>query len=187
MENRPKREFEIAAPQLPFEEIVRPQVEMEDIYAVQALVMGYIRLRARTKRSDYDDKKYRMAMLERETDDLDTMYDGSRDKSMSCKVQKKRPDQWRMLVSFVETLNTEQTDASNVRRTYRFDWLRNGNRQAWYEEKRRSYRGSGQDIEVLDTHPITSPECLELQDEMLQVSESVNPISSDSIFMPRIR
>ncbi len=182
------RELEIHQPQLPYEFIREPQLDMVDIFAVQSLVMGYLLRRARTTRNDATERKYRLAMLDNETLGPDQVaYDGSHDTYLSCKVQKIRHDQWRMLVSFLETYNTEDTKSLNHRQTYLFDWLRNGNRQAWFTDTTRHRSDEGLYLKVNATHPITSEACLQLQDRMLAVSQAANPIETTSILIPNLQ
>lgn len=177
----------------PRSELIRPQLEMADIFAVQALVMGYIRLRARSKKNDYDDKKYLMAMLDEaeSVDDAENFYNGSQDTYMTCRVHKPLHDQWRMTVRFLHEINTKERASTNVSETYRFDWLRNGNRQAWYEAIRRTDvmidDSQIDEIQILERHPITSNECEKLQQRMVEVCESVNPLSQQSILVPKMR
>lgn len=91
-----------------------------------------------------------------------------------------------MLVSFLEVANVRELNQTNTREMYRFDWLNNGNRQAWYTSVTKQRQEEGLYVQVNATHPITSDECLRLQDRMLEVSEAVNPITSDSIMVPRL-
>lgn len=182
------RELEIALPQWPIDLIREPQLEIEDILAVQSLMMGYLRKRARRPRTDQETKSHYLTMLDysNEADDPDEMYDGSIDTYMSCKVQKRDYNQWRMLVSFLEVANVRELNQTNTREMYRFDWLNNGNRQAWYTSVTKQRQEEGLYVQVNATHPITSDECLRLQDRMLEVSEAVNPITIDSIMVPRL-
>ena len=181
------RELEIALPQWPIDLLKEPQLEIEDILAVQSLMMGYLRKRARRPKTVQETRSHYLTMLDvdSECDNPDEVYDGSTDTYMTCKVQKRDYNQWRMLVSFLETTNVKQLNQTNTRELYRFDWLNNGNRQAWYTSVTRQRQEEGLYVQVNATYPITSDECLRLQDRMLEVSESVNPITSDSILIPR--
>lgn len=183
------RDSTIALPQWPIDMIKQPQLEMADIYAVQGLIMGYLRRRARHTRHDISENKYLFAMLDRDYDNnnVKTIYDGSRDSYMVCKVQKVSRDQWRMVASFLTMTNTKATKEVNCRDLYRFDWLENGNRQAWYSSTFRHRTSEGLFMKVNDSHPISSDECIELQDRMLEFSQAVNPISSQSIMVPSIK
>lgn len=180
------RELEIALPQWPIDCIREPQLEIEDILAVQGLLMGYLRKRARKPRHNDATKSHYLVMLDHDgADDTDEVYDGSTDTYMTCKVQKNRPDEWRMLVSFLEVVNTEATNLTSTRELYRFNWLDNGNRQAWYTSVTRQRLDEGLRVQVNATYPINSDECLRLQNRMLEMSQAVNPLTSDSIFVPQ--
>lgn len=91
-----------------------------------------------------------------------------------------------MLVRFLETHNTEEAFATNRRQTYFFDWLRSGNRQAWFTDVLRRRTDEGLYYQVNATSPVDSDACLELQNQMLAVSQKANPISSNSIFVPNL-
>lgn len=119
-------ELKIALPQIPHEFLLTAQVSIEDILAVQSLAMGFLRMRARTQRRNPQLKRYGFVMLDKGGLDEADVYDGSTDTYMGCFVQKVHPDQWHMLVSFLDTTNTEATKAQNTRRMYIFDWLRSG-------------------------------------------------------------
>ena len=179
------RELEIALPQWPIDMIREPQLEIEDIFAVQSLLMGYLRKRARSPRSNHEARSHYITMLDGGNGATDEAYDGSVDTYMTGKVQKRTMHQWRMLVSFLEVVNTEETSKINTRELYRFDWLSNGNRQAWYSSVTKQRLEEGLLVKVNDTHPVSSDESLALQDRMLEVSEAVNPITSDSLLVPR--
>lgn len=189
-ESRYIRELEIALPQWPVEMIKDPLLEIEDILAVQSLTMGYLRTRARTKKHDLAAKNYGFAMIDRGNSDNDAegVYDGTSDTYMSCLVRKIQHDQWRMSVSMLDVVNTEMTKKTNIRRMHRFDWLKNGNCQAWYTETLKTQLGksAGVSVQILKNHPISSKDCINLQNEMLAVSERANPISSESIYVPEV-
>jgi hypothetical protein len=59
--------------------------------------------------------------------------------------------------------------------------MRSGKRQA---EIFRKYEGAGQTVQVLATHPVSTPAVIALQNEMLEISQRVNPMSSQSIYAP---
>lgn len=181
------RELEIALPQWPIDFIREPQLEIEDILAVQGLLMGYLRKRARKPRYNYETKSHYLVMLDHDgPDETDEVYDGSTDTYMTCKVQKNRPDEWRMLVSFLGIVNTEATNMISTREMYRFNWLSNGNRQAWYTSvTRRCLDEDLSSVQVNAARPIDSDECLQLQNRMLATSQAVNPLTTDSIFVPK--
>lgn len=61
------RELEIAPPQFPKDLIREPRLDMSDISAVQALVMGYLRKRARTKRAVPLERKHLLTILDSQT------------------------------------------------------------------------------------------------------------------------
>ena len=182
------RELQIALPQLPHEMIERPLIEVEEILAVQSLVMGYLRKRARTKLNNRKDKRYGLCMLEQagSGESAEDAYDGSADTYMTAQISKPKHDQWHMTVSMLDMTNTEEQAQTSIRQLYRFDWLRNGNRQAWYSEMLRKRTDEGLYMEPLETKPIDSERVLALQNEMLRVSQSVNPIDSSSIMIPRL-
>lgn len=177
-------EPQIALPQIPHEFLREPQLSLENILAVQALSMGFLRMRARSRRQQPEQKRHGFVMFDKGGSDIEDVYDGSTDTYMGCLVQKVSYDQWRMVVSLLSTLNTEPTKAQNVRRLYKFDWLRNGNRQAWHSEILRRYEGNGQTVQMLAAHPINDDICLGLQEEMLAICQRANPLTSDSIYMP---
>lgn len=177
-------ESEIYPPQWPIDIINEPQLEIEDILALQSLVMGHLHRRARTSRSDAEAKKHIFAMLNRgnesgiDIESPENMYDGSADMYMSARVQKCDRDQWNMTVSFLETLNTEETKNTSTREVYQFDWLANGNRQAWYRSTTKRRLDHGLEFQVNGTHPISSEETLALQDRMLKISQDVDPVDA---------
>ena len=179
-------ESEIYPPQWPIDVINEPQLEIEDILAVQSLIMGYLHRRARTSRSDAETKNHLLSMINNSngaTIDLNNpngVYDGSTDTYMSCKVQKRDRDQWNMVVSFLESTNTEETKTMNTREVYRFDWLANGNRQAWYRSTTKSRIDEGLKFDVNGTHPISSEECIDLQDRMLEISQNAGLTIGDN-------
>lgn len=182
------RELQIALPELPRELIERPLIEIEEILAVQSLVMGYLRKRARTKLNNRKDKRYGLCMLEQAGGGESTQdtYDGSADTYMTAQISKPERDQWHMTVSMLDVTNIDELAQTSIRQLYRFDWLRNGNRQAWYSEVLRKRTEEGLYMEPFETRPIDSERVLALQNEMLRVSQAVNPIDSSSIMVPRL-
>lgn len=188
-QNHHPHELEIALPQWPEAMIREPQLEIEDILAVQSLTMGYLHKRARTRVKKLDERKYGFAMINRGNldNDAETIYDGTSDTFMSCQVRKVEHDQWHMAVHFTEVINTEAAKNINTRRMYVFDWLRNGNRAAWFTEMYKARSDEGLYVQMLQNHPLTSGACLDLQDEMLEMSQKANPMSSDSMWIgPRV-
>ena len=185
--NIPARDSTIALDQLPIDLISEPQLEMVDIYAVQSLIMGYLRRRARHTMRDDDLHRYTFSMLDRNFDD-DTYfrdaYDGGHHNYMVCKVQKKTHDQWGMIVSFLTAQCSEEGKSTSNRELYRFDWQRNGNRQAWYSSTERRRTEEGLHMRVNSMYPVSSDESGRLRDRMLEFSELVNPVSADSIMVP---
>jgi hypothetical protein len=172
-------------PQLPSEEITLAQVDLEDILAVQALAMGSIRMRARTRKTDALNKRYGFAMYEPGSNgDAEEIYDGSTDRYMSCSVRKVAPDQWHMAVSFLSMVNVEELARCNARELYQFDWLRDGRRMAWASTTIR-YRNDETAFDlVTDAHPVTQAECTELQFRMRDMCDRVNPLQPGSIYAP---
>ncbi len=186
------REATIALDQWPVDMIREPSVDMADIYAIQALTMGYLRKRARYTMYDENMNRYMFSMRdsldpdESRDETCESMYDGSQDRLMTCRLHKLNYDQWRMTATFVDTTNTLATKSVITRDLYRFDWLRNGNRQAWYSSTTRIRSEEGLHLQVNRMEPITSDVALELQNRMLELSQSVNPISTDSILIPTL-
>lgn len=84
------REMQIALPQLPHEFIDQPSIELEEILAVQSLVMGYLRKRARTRLTDIKAKRYGLCMLEQagSGEPAEEAYDGSADTYMTAQISK---------------------------------------------------------------------------------------------------
>lgn len=178
-------EYEIALPQLPHDLIRSPYIEMEDILAIQSLTMGYLRWRSRTRVNDEKNKRYGLCMFDTQAnDDPDVLYEGNIHTYMTTQLKKPARDQWHMTVNFRESLDTEATNYADTHEKYIFDWLRNGNRAAWYTKTQRWDDGEGIVIKALDAHPLTSEETDNLQQRMLDHSERVNPMAAGSIYLP---
>ena len=157
-------------PQLDRLEIMRPHIAIDDILAVQSLMMTRVRERARTTSVDETKKLHGMALLDTQSNatTVADAYDGSIDRYMSGRIKKSRHDQWQMLIRFFEAANTEAHYRTSIEERYYFDWLRNGNRAAWYTLGEKENIGNRSTSRIIDARPITPAMCDELRDEMWQ-------------------
>lgn len=171
-------------PQYERQDILQSRLTIEDIFAVQALAMGCIRMRARTRISDYPNKRYGFSMYDKATDSLD---DGSEDQYLTCLVKKVSYDQWRMRVSFLSMYMNEETKRMSVRDDYLFDWLKNGNNMAWASTTLREATDEGLRSTQFNIRPLNSDEVGELRVRMSETSERVNPLQPGSIYSPLTR
>lgn len=168
-------------PQLPREAIFRPLVSMDDILAVQALTMGYLRMRARARRSNNDDKRHGFTMYDKAPDE-GALYDGSEETMLSCIVRKVSHNRWHMRVSFLSTQLLELCKDTNSREQFYFDWDRQGNRMAWTATNVIHIVDDDRQEFVINAHPVTPDECEALKERMYHVSECVNPLLPGSIY-----
>jgi hypothetical protein len=111
------------------QEVLAPQIQIEDVLATQALVMRILGQQHRSVLRG--DKKHGFATLNSINTSQDEYYDGSLEDYVACRVAKVEHDRWKMRIRFRQNeLSEEQNDCSYVD-DYAFDWLRNGNLQAW--------------------------------------------------------
>lgn len=81
-----------------FEYYDKPLVSLDDILAVQALAMGYIRRRARTRKTDLDNRRHGFVMYDGTAGE--DVYDGTTSTFMGCVVRKQGFGHWNMVVSY---------------------------------------------------------------------------------------
>lgn len=165
-------------------EILHSQLDIESIFATQALAMGFLRHRARTRRRNDNRKAYGFAFLNTNaSNDIDNLYDGSEEEYLTCRVEKMDFDQWRMSVRFRQNIFTEEKKAKTTVEDYRFDWLKNGNNQAWASTTEIGAHGDNGHVQaMIDRHPVSTDENNELRLRMHDVAHSVNPIEKGSIY-----
>lgn len=102
---------------------------MSSILATQALAMTILQTAdATTLRRD---RKHAFATLNDFHTKKDELYDGSKEEYMSFRVAKIDYDQWKMRIRFRKNTLSEQRKNISEIDDYAFDWLRDGNRQAW--------------------------------------------------------
>lgn len=148
-------------------EIMYSKITVEDIFAIQSLMMTRVRERARTTMVDETKKLHGVSLLDTQSDaTIATAYDGSVERYMTCRVKKPRHDQWRMTIRFFEASNTEAYRHVGLEEHYYFDWLRNGNVAAWYTLGEKENFGDKTTNEIIDVRPITSTMCDELREQM---------------------
>lgn len=167
-----------------------PLISLESILSVQSLAMGFLRYRARTRKSWRDDRKHGFAMSETTGGDTSepSVYDGSVTEYMSCLVRKLSFDQWHMKVMFRENHNTQDEKAKSYLDMYAFDWLRGGNRMAWgWSQEIRSISGQETQCTYRDVHRVGDAEAEDLRSRMIEKAERVNPLAEDSIFAPVLK
>lgn len=169
------------------EELLYPQLDIEAIFATQALAMGFLRHRARTRRRPDHKKAYGFALLDT-TSSIDELYDGTEDELLTCRIEKVTFDQWRMHVRFRHNLLTEATKQFSTVEDYRYDWLKNGNNQAWASTTEIDASGSDGSVHTMtDRHPISPEENSELRQRMHDVAHAANPLQPGSIYVPHRR
>lgn len=166
-------------------ELLYPQLDIESIFATQALAMGFLRYRARTRRKSDNKKAYGFALLDTNGSN-DEAYDGSEEELLTCRIEKVTFDQWRMSIRFRHNLLTVATKDQSLVEDYRYDWLRNGNNQAWASTTEIDASGSdGSAHTMIDRHPIALDENNELRLRMHDVAHAANPLQPGSIYIPR--
>jgi hypothetical protein len=88
---------------------------------------------SRQKRSVFHgDRRHAFVALNNSMTDVDETYDGSLEEYLSCRVAKVAYDQWRMKIRFRQNEITQESNKTSYVDDFSFDWLRNGNLQAWY-------------------------------------------------------
>lgn len=153
-------------------EALEPSINIESIFATQALAMGLLMQRSRTRmRVKPGDKKRGFAVLNNSETDQSQIYDGSSEEYMACRVAKVAFDQWRMRIRFRQNELTHEKRNISYIDDYSFDWLRNGNLQAWYG----NFKVEKTDIGTLeswsDVHPLGEYEMIDLRARMGNIVE----------------
>lgn len=111
-------------------EALYSKIGIEDVLATQSLVM---QLLSQQKRSVMrGDKKHGFAALNNIHSNQNEYYDGSLEEYVACRIAKVQHDHWKMRIRFRQNKLAEETRDSSYIDNYSFDWLRNGNVQAWY-------------------------------------------------------
>ncbi|HET8690181.1 MAG TPA: hypothetical protein VFL81_01990, partial [Candidatus Saccharimonadales bacterium] len=170
-------------PQFDRNEIMHPRISLDDILAVQALTMGFLRWRARTRKHDPLTKRRSFGMLDSDSPmplSEEDIYDGSTDTYLTCTVKKIHYDQWRMRVSFLTNWREEELKQANVREQFMFDWLRNGNRMAWTSTTITRVEGDTTTQDISGIKPIDNQDLDEMKARMIEHTEKVNPIEEGS-------
>lgn len=112
------------------DEVLEPQIAIESVFATQALVMQLLHRQERSVL--HGDKKHGFAALNNIHSNEDEFYDGSLEEYLSCRIAKVDYDQWKMRVRFRQNELSQEELATSYIDDFSFDWLRNGNLQAWY-------------------------------------------------------
>lgn len=153
------------------EDLLTPKVRLNSILAVQALGMA-LHDQARTTLKS-GERKYGFSMLDNSETMEHVEYDGSMEEYMSFRVAKVNHDQWQMRVRFRQNELTRETNRESYIDDYLFDWLRNGNRMAFFTN-RRVEKTDGITVEdIREIHPVTDDEVTVLQERMVVHSDKV--------------
>jgi hypothetical protein len=111
-------------------EALKPQIAFDGVLATQSLVMQLLKRQQRSVLRG--DKRHGFAAINSIHSDQDQFYDDSTEEYLACRIAKKEHDQWRMRIRFRENHLSEAEKDVSYFDDYSFDWLRNGNLQAWY-------------------------------------------------------
>lgn len=111
------------------QEALEPLISFESVLATQAMIMKILKTREHSvlRRN----KSHGFAALNNLHSDDGAFYDGSSEEYLSCRVAKVDYDQWTMRVRFRENVLTEAEKNKSYIDDYSFDWISNGNLQAW--------------------------------------------------------
>lgn len=111
------------------QEVLSPKIQIEDVLATQALVMRLLNQQHRSVLRG--NKKHGFSALNNINTSQDEYYDGSLEDYVTCRVAKVKHDHWKMRIRFRQNELSEELNDSSYVDDYAFDWLRNGNLQAW--------------------------------------------------------
>lgn len=151
------------------EEALRSPLTIEEVLGTQAVVMQLLRERSRSVVRG--NKRHGFAALNSiETEDFE-YYDGSREEYLTCRVAKVAYDQWRMHIVFRENQISKEHNLQSYVDDYTFDWLRNGNLQAWAATYSVNASAGRHHQEWHDIDPLTSDENERLRDRLRQHSK----------------
>lgn len=167
-----------------------PALRVDEVLAVQALAMGYVRAQARRVHiSDAEPRRHRFALYQNSGGRVGT---GETDMFLAVSAGKTDFRQWSMRISFLEMALTHERRYSNYREIYEFDWYDQD--YCWgtkknieiYNRITGSYNDpvTGKLLDVIESdistqaYAIESADCDELCDRMLTLTSQLQ--SSDA-------
>lgn len=157
-------------------EVLCPKIAIDDVLATQALAMQLLREQSRSVMRG--DRRHGFSLLNSVHSQRDELYDGSLEEYMACRVAKVSHDQWRMRVRFRQNELTEEMKKSSFVDDFSFDWLRNGNLQAWYGNYMVKATPEGTFEQWKDITPITPLMIETLHDRMrLHSNQAVGAVA----------
>lgn len=167
-------------------DVLRPLIVRDTVFAVQALAMGLLRHRTRTKMTNRAERKYGFAILNATLPDSEEAYDGTMEEYLSYRVKKVDHDEWQMRVRFRQNERTEVAKRESYIDDYLFNWDRN-NHMAWTTNRRvTAYQGhTYEDIRSIE--PLDEAQALVLRQRMAVTVGAVNPLQEDSIYNSAIQ
>lgn len=142
------------------EEALCSPLTIEEVLGTQALVMQLLSERPRSVM--HGNKRHVFSSLNNiNTEDFE-FYDGSREEYVSCRVAKVSHGRWQMRIKFRENEISRDNKQKSYFDDFAFDWLRNGNLQAWYGTYSVDASAGHHHEDWRDIHPLASEEIEEL-------------------------
>jgi hypothetical protein len=131
-------------------------LSIESVLATQSLVMQILAQQERSVMSG--NKRHVFAAVNNLSSNNDEFYDGSLEEYVACRVAKVQHDQWKMRIRFRQNEVLEDRKTESYVDDFSFDWLRNGNLQAWYGNYLWKKTPEGTFEAWQDVHPIEENE-----------------------------
>ena len=151
------------------DEFLRSPLTIEEVLGTQAVVMHLLHEQPRSVLRG--NKRHGFAALNNINTEGFEFYDGSREQYVTCRVAKVAHDQWRMHIRFRENHISEDHKLQSLFDDYAFDWLRNGNVQAWAATYRVNASAGNHHQDWYSIDPMTSDENERLRERLKQHSK----------------
>lgn len=139
-------------------------LSIESVLATQSLVMQILSQQNRSVLRG--NKRHGFAALNNLNTNNDEFYDGSKEEYVSCRVAKVEHDRWKMRIRFSENIISEDQKLETYTDDFAFEWLRNGNLQAWYGNYATKATPEGTYEAWRDIHPVEEEEVSGLHDRL---------------------
>ncbi len=152
-------------------------LSIESVLATQSLVMQILGQQERSVLSG--NKRHAFAAVNNMNSSNDDFYDGTLEEYLACRVAKVQHDQWKMRIRFRQNELNEDSKQESYVDDFSFDWLRNGNLQAWYGNYLLKKTPEGTFEAWRDVHPVEEGELSELHDrlrEHIDLSRAANAL-----------